>query len=249
LVAVVILAAGKGTRMESDLPKVLHPLLGKPMIDYVLGAAAALRPEKTVVVVGHERDQIQAHLRERKLLFAIQEPPLGTGHAVLQAESHLKGFVGDVVILSGDVPLLRGETLTRLLEAHRRNLNFVTVLSAIVENPTGYGRIVRDGMGQFVAIVEEKEAAPEIRRIKEINSGIYAFKSDGFFEYLRQIRPDNRKREYYLTDVIGIETRDGKRVESHPLADFEEVRGINTKDDLESAGREHQALKKRPKSS
>jgi UDP-N-acetylglucosamine diphosphorylase/glucosamine-1-phosphate N-acetyltransferase len=249
LVAVVILAAGKGTRMESDLPKVLHPLLGKPMIDYVLDAAAESCPEKTVVVVGLGREEIQAHLRQRDLLFAVQEPPLGTGHAVLQTEPLLRGFMGVIVVLSGDVPLLRGETLARLLEVHQSNENYVTVLSAIVENPTGYGRIVRDGMGQFVGIVEEKEAAPEIRRIKEINSGIYAFKSGGFFEYLRQIRPDNRKREYYLTDVISIEAKDGKHVEAHPLADFGEVRGINTKDDLESAAREYQALKKRPKSS
>ncbi len=249
LLAVIVLAAGKGTRMESELPKVLHPLLGKPLIDYVLNAAGLLRPEKIVVVVGHEREQLQVHLRDRRVLFAIQDPPQGTGHAVLQAEPFLTGFIGDILVVSGDVPLLRGETLVKLLQVHRRNQNHATVLSAVVENPTGYGRIVRSGNGVLVGIVEEKEASPQIRQIKEINSGIYAFKSDGFIDYIRQIRAENKKREYYLTDVISVISEHAKRVEAHPLADFGEVRGINTKDELAAAEREYLTLKKRPKSS
>lgn len=234
MLAVVILAAGKGKRMESDLPKVLHPLLGKPLIDYVLETATVLRPERIVAVVGHKREYVQAHLRNRDLQFAVQEPPLGTGHAVLQAEASLRDFVGDIVVLSGDVPLLRAETLRRLVEMHRQRGNDATVLSAFAEDPMGYGRIVRDGNGAFAGIVEERDATAQIKQIKEVNSGIYAFNSNGFFEYLRQIRPDNRKGEYYLTDVIAIMAKTGKAVEAHPMADFREVRGINTKEELKT---------------
>ncbi|MFH1009889.1 MAG: NTP transferase domain-containing protein [bacterium] len=235
MLAVVVLAAGKGKRMESDIPKVLHPLLGRPLIDYVLDSAATLHPQKTVIVVGHEQERVRAHLKDRDLQFAVQEPPLGTGHAVLQTEAFLSDLVGDIVVLSGDVPLLRSETLGRLVDIHRQRRNDATVLSAIAEDPIGYGRIVRDGNGTFAGIVEEKDAAPQIKQIKEVNSGIYAFITHGFFEYLRQIQPNSRKGEYYLTDVIAIMAKARRAVEAHPMADFGEVRGINTKEELEAA--------------
>ena len=239
MLAVVILAAGKGKRMDSELPKVLHPLAGKPLIDHVLSAADDLCPDKTVIVIGHKREQIQAHLAGRNFQFAVQDPPLGTGHAVMQAEPILKGLDGDVLVLSGDVPLLQGATLARLFKVHQQKQNAATVLSCTIENPTGYGRIVRNQKGAFKAIVEEKEASPDIKQIKEINSGIYAFDSVSLFEYLRHVTPDNRKGEYYLTDVIGIMVEAKKPVEAHAIADFREVRGINTLQELQEAEREY----------
>lgn len=240
MLAVIVLAAGKGKRMESDLPKVLHPLAGKPLIDHVLDAAAVLQPHKTIIVIGHKREQVKSHLQVKNLQFVVQYPPRGTGHAVLQAEPALAGDIGDVLVLSGDVPLLRGETLTQLLEIHKKQQNSATVLSTEIDVPKGYGRIVRDQKGAFQAIIEEKEASPDVKQIKEINSGIYAFDISSLFEYLKQIQPNNRKNEYYLTDVIGLMVSAGKSVEAHSLADFREVRGINTRQELEGAENEYQ---------
>ena len=241
MLAIIILAAGHGKRMESDLPKILHPLAGKPLIDHVLEAADFLNPEKTIVVIGHKREQVKAHLDDKSLQFVVQDPPRGTGHAVIQAESALKGITGDVIVLSGDVPLLRGETLVRLLELHQEKRNSATVLSTELEAPTGYGRIVRNQNGEFRAIIEEKEATSEIKQIKEINSGIYAFDISELFEYLGQIQPNNRKKEYYLTDVIALMVNAGKLVEAHSIAGFREVRGINTQQELKDAENEYLA--------
>jgi UDP-N-acetylglucosamine diphosphorylase/glucosamine-1-phosphate N-acetyltransferase len=229
--------------MESDTAKVLHPLAGRPFIDYVLDAAQALHADKIVVVIGHKREQVRAHLEGRGLHFVIQDPPLGTGHAVMQAEPLLAGLSGDVVVLSGDVPLIRYKTLAQLIEVHRNAGNAATVLTTTVENPKGYGRIVRENTGAFAAIVEEREASEEIKRVREINAGIYVFESGQLFEYLKQVRPDNRKGEYYLTDLIEIMANSGKCVEAHPLADSWEVRGINTKEELAEAEREFLAMK------
>lgn len=239
MLAIIVLAAGKGKRMDSDLPKVLHPLAGKPLIEHVLSAAEYLRPDKTIVVTGHKREQVEACLKGRAYHFVVQEPPKGTGHAVMQAESALRGINGDVVVLSGDVPLLRGETLARLLEIHRQNQNAASVLSTILQNPKGYGRIVREKDGSFQAIIEEKEASSDIKQIKEINSGIYAFSIQDLFEYLQHVQPNNRKGEYYLTDVIGLMVEAKKRVEAHAIADFREVRGINTQQELKDAENEY----------
>ena len=221
--------------MDSDLPKVLHLLAGKPLIEYVLSAAEYLHPDKTIVVVGHKRKQVEAYIKGRAYRFVVQEPPKGTGHAVMQAEPVLREAKGDVVVLSGDVPLLRGETLARLLKIHQQNQNAASVLSTVLQNPTGYGRIVRDANGVFQAIIEEKEASSDIKQITEVNSGIYAFDIQELFEYLKHIRADNRKGEYYLTDVIGLMVKAGRRVEAHPIADFQEVRGINTQQELKNA--------------
>ena len=247
MLAVIIMAAGKGKRMESELPKVLHLLVGRPFIDYVLDAASVLCADTTVVVIGHKREQVRDHLDGRGVQFVVQDPPLGTGHAVLQAEPILAGFTDDIVVLSGDVPLIQRTTLARLVEIHQQRRNTATVLTTIVENPTGYGRIVRDEKGVFAAIVEEREASAEVRQVREINSGIYVFDSTELFDYIKQIRPDNRKGEYYLTDLIEIMIKAGKRVEAHPVAAFWEVRGINTKLELREAEREYQTMTQRPK--
>jgi UDP-N-acetylglucosamine diphosphorylase/glucosamine-1-phosphate N-acetyltransferase len=236
------MAAGKGKRMESEIPKVLHLLAGRPFIDYVLDAASVLHADMTVAIIGHKREQVRDHLDGRGVQFVVQDPPLGTGHAVLQAEPVLAGFVGDIVVLSGDVPLIQRKTLARLIEIHQQRRNAATVLTTIAENPTGYGRIVRDEAGAFKGIVEEREASAAIRQITEVNSGVYVFDSTQLFDYLKQVRPDNRKGEYYLTDLIEIMIRSGRHVEAHSLADFWEVRGINTKQELRDAEREYQAM-------
>src|SRR3982750_176078 len=201
---VVILAAGKGTRMKSADPKVLHRAGELPLIEHVLRAADGLKPSTTVVVVGHLAERVEDSLRKRLgLRFALQDPQLGTGHALLQAEPHLAGASGTVVLLSGDVPLLRAETLQRLVRAHETSGAAATVLTARVSGPHEYGRIVREG-GRITAIVEHKDATPEQRAIDEINSGIYAFAVEPLFAALRSIGSANAQGEYYLPDLVGI---------------------------------------------
>ena len=230
--ATVILAAGKGKRMKSDLPKVLHSLNGRPMIHYVIDAAEKLNSDKIVVIVGHKKELVMDELKSRNVEFAIQEEQLGTGHAVMQTESLLQNFEGDVLVLSGDVPLLSAGTLSSMIHKHNLQHPYATLLTAIVENPTGYGRIVRDINGMVEKIVEEKDASEEIKKIKEINVGIYLFKKEPLFATLPLIKNDNAQGEYYLPDVIKIYIREGKPVLPIITRDVEETRGINTVDQL-----------------
>src|SRR5580765_2648327 len=212
---VVILAAGKGTRMKSARPKVVHSLAGRPLIEHVLRVADALQPESTSLVIGHGADEVRAALADRPgLEFVIQLPQLGTGHALLQAESVLRDRTGTVLLLYADVPLLRSATLTRLLEIHHQAHAAATVLSAELDDPYGYGRIVRDEGGRIARIVEERDASASERAIKEINSGIYAFSLDGLFDALRKLATDNAQGEYYLTDLVAEFRRRGRRVET-----------------------------------
>ena len=211
---VVILAAGKGTRMKSADPKVLHQAGGLSLIEHVLRTADTLQPATTVVVVGHRAERVRAALGKRPgLRFALQQPQLGTGHALLQAEPHLAGKSGTVVLLSGDVPLLRPATLCAMVEAHTARRAAATVLTARVAGPHEYGRIVRED-GRIAAIVEHKDATPEQRAIDEINSGIYAFAMEPLFDALAiDRRPANAQGEYYLPDLVGIyrsQGRDGR---------------------------------------
>ena len=235
MIAVVIMAAGKGTRMNSDLPKVLHPIAGRPMIQHVLTAARELQPQRLIVIVGHQRERVIAELVKQGIEFVVQEPQLGTGHAVLQARPLLNDFRGEIVILSGDVPLLRAATLQQLVKEHRSKGVVATVISTIAPNPQGYGRIVRDESGDFQQIVEQREATDEIRAIQEINSGIYCFNSNSLFQVLTQVKPDNSKGEYYLTDVIRILKGNGEAVQAVNIAGFWEVCGINTVAELAEA--------------
>ncbi|RPH95353.1 UDP-N-acetylglucosamine pyrophosphorylase [candidate division KSB1 bacterium] len=228
------MAAGKGTRMNSDLPKVLHRLCGKPLIAHVLKTAFELRPDRVLVIVGHRREEVIKELRDRRVEWVVQEPQLGTGHAVQQAAAELDGFHGDVIVLSGDVPMLKSATLSRLQEQHEASGAAVTVLSAKAENPTAYGRIIRDSQGRFQRIVEEREATDEERKIHEINSGIYCFDSDSLFSALSMLKANNTKGEYYLTDVVGILNNGGKCVQAVEYAEFYEVQGINTQAELAS---------------
>ncbi len=231
-VHIVVLAAGKGTRMKSRLPKVLHPIAGLPLIDWVLRAAAALRPVTTTIVIGHEAELVRKHLEARgDVRFALQEPQLGTGHALLQAEPHLDGRQGTVVLLSGDVPLMRGDTLRALVDTHERADAQATVATAIVDRPYGYGRVVR-GDGRIVRIVEQRDASPGEQEIKEINSGVYAFQLAPLFDSLRGIASENSQGEYYLPDLVGIYRRQRRVVETYIIGNPSEMRGINSRSEL-----------------
>jgi bifunctional UDP-N-acetylglucosamine pyrophosphorylase/glucosamine-1-phosphate N-acetyltransferase len=227
----VVLAAGKGTRMKSEVPKVLHRAGGLRLIEHVLRAAASLDPASTVLVVGHMAEEVRRALPERGLRFALQEPQLGTGHALLQAEPYLAGAHGTVVLLSGDVPLLRPATLRALVSTHERSGAAATVLTARVADPAGYGRIVREG-GRIVAIVEHKDATPAQRAIDEINSGIYAFAVEPLFDALRSIGSANAQGEYYLPDLVRIYRERGLKVETVQLEDSREILGVNSRREL-----------------
>jgi bifunctional UDP-N-acetylglucosamine pyrophosphorylase/glucosamine-1-phosphate N-acetyltransferase len=229
---VVILAAGKGTRMKSGRPKVLHQVAGAPMIEYVLATAAALGAATRTVVVGHEAAQVRAALgAHADLRFVLQEPQLGTAHAVQQAAPLFEGVTGTLLLLSGDVPLLSVDTLRALLARHAETGAAVTILTAIVPNPFGYGRILRDGDG-VTAIVEQRDATPAEREIREINSGIYALDLEPLFPSLARIASNNAQKEFYLTDLVAICRRAGRKVSALVADREEETLGINSRAEL-----------------
>jgi bifunctional UDP-N-acetylglucosamine pyrophosphorylase/glucosamine-1-phosphate N-acetyltransferase len=229
---VVILAAGKGTRMKSEIPKVLHQIAGRSLIARVLDAAAALKPVTTTIVVGHAAEQVQQALGPANgRHFVVQEPQLGTGHALLQTAPVLRGQTGTVVLLSGDVPLLTAETLQDLVRTHTDANAAATVLTANVERPYGYGRIVRS-QGRISRIVEERDASPAQREIREINSGIYAFALDSLFDSLEKIGSDNAQGEYYLPDLVAIYRRRRRVVATCTIPNAIEIRGINSRTEL-----------------
>lgn len=221
--------------MNSDLPKVLHCLAGRPLIHHVVETAKQLEPDRLIAVVGHRQDEVREALNGYGVEFAVQEPQLGTGHAVQQAVPALGKFVGDIVVLSGDAPLLRTSTLKRLVEFHRNSGATASVLTATAPDPTSYGRIVRNDRGEFIGILEERDADDGQRCIQEVNSGIYCFQAISLFGALQHLRNDNRKGEYYLTDVISILRQSGRNVQAIDLAGFYEIRGINTQVELKEA--------------
>jgi bifunctional UDP-N-acetylglucosamine pyrophosphorylase/glucosamine-1-phosphate N-acetyltransferase len=229
---IVLLAAGKGTRMKSAVPKVLHQACGLPLIEHVLRSADTLRPASTTVAVGYEADLVRARLASRpSISLVVQEPQLGTGHALLQAERVLAGRRGTLVVLSGDAPLLRPGTLERLVQTHAAKGAAATVLTAMVADPTGYGRIVRED-GAIVSIVEHRDASAEVRRIKEINSSIYAFDLEPLFDALRSIGSANAQGEYYLPDLVRVYRTRGLVVETVVLDDAIEILGVNSRSEL-----------------
>ncbi len=233
--AVLIMAAGKGTRMKSELAKVLHALNARPMIHYVLDTAFALNPDKVVLIVGHQAEAVKEATKGYCVDYALQSPQLGTGHAVMQAESALSNFDGEVVVLSGDVPLTKVETLMQLLNTHRKKNAVATVLTAVLENPTGYGRVIRGEQGDVLKIVEHKDASPAELAITEINSGIYVFNKQKLFDALKKISNNNAQGEYYLPDVFKIFFAQGERIAAIPAPNFDEIRGINTPEQLKEA--------------
>ncbi|NQS91516.1 MAG: bifunctional UDP-N-acetylglucosamine diphosphorylase/glucosamine-1-phosphate N-acetyltransferase GlmU, partial [Chloroflexi bacterium] len=227
IIDVVILAAGQGTRMKSDLPKPLHPLLGKPLIKYVLTAAAPLVDKPPVIIVGYGGDQIKKSLGDQ-VRFADQVDLLGTGHAVQQAEKILKGKSDLVLVVYGDMPLVRTQTLEKLVEIQKNNLGPLTILTLEEKNPRGFGRIFRDPSGEILAIVEEADATPEQLRITELNAGMYCFKADWLWQSLGKLDL-SPKGEYYLTDLVGMASREGLSIKSVLAEDPEELLGINTR--------------------
>ncbi|WP_075734688.1 bifunctional UDP-N-acetylglucosamine diphosphorylase/glucosamine-1-phosphate N-acetyltransferase GlmU [Streptomyces acidiscabies] len=238
--AVVVLAAGEGTRMKSATPKVLHELCGRTLVGHVLAAARELDPENLVAVVGHAREQVTAHLAETDgaVRTAVQEQQNGTGHAVRMALEELGGTVGGtVIVVCGDTPLLTGTTLTALAATHHTDGNAVTVLTAEVPDATGYGRIVRDADGAVTAIVEHKDATEDQRAIREINSGVFAFDGNLLTDALKKVRTDNSQGEEYLTDVLGILREAGHRVGASVAGDHREIAGINNRVQLAEARR------------
>lgn len=237
-VAVIILAAGKGTRMKSDLPKVLHPFAGEPMVAHVARAAREIA-ETAVAVVGYKAAMVQEALAGTGTLFAEQREQLGTAHAVLQARAALNGFDGKVVVLSGDVPRIRAGTVRRLLALAAESGAAVTLLSAECPHPAGYGRVLRDAGGAVAAIVEERDASPAQKAVTEINGGIYVFDASFLWDALEQIRPANDQKEYYLTDVVKIALARGKTVAALKLPDIGEIAGVNTVDELAALNRAH----------
>lgn len=236
-VHIVVLAAGKGTRMKSVRPKVLHQVAGLPMIDYVLRAASDLAPRSITVVVGHQAEDLQTALGARPgLTFVLQEPQLGTAHALLMAEPILRQATGSLVLLSGDVPMLTAGTLERLVARHTTTGAAATVITAVVDEPYGYGRIVRID-DRIERIVEEKDANESQRQIREINSGIYAFALEGLFDAVRGIAAENAQREYYLPDLVAIYRAQGRGVETVTVVDPDEIRGVNSRSELAAVSR------------
>jgi UDP-N-acetylglucosamine pyrophosphorylase len=238
--AVVIMAAGKGTRMNNpSMAKVMYEINGRPLVEWVVDLARRLRASRTVVVVGWRKESVVAHLARvsPSAVCVTQDPQLGTGHAVMQAEPVLQGFTGDVLVLSGDVPLLTEQTTRELIASHREKRVAATVLTAIPEDATGYGRVLRDREGNVTAIVEHKDATEEQRKVREINSGIYAFRAANLFEGLHQITPNNAQKEYYLTDVFEVFWRRKMSVAAVTARDPVEIGGINTPEQLEEARR------------
>jgi len=232
--AVIILAAGKSTRMKSELPKVLHKLCGRPMLGYVLDLVAALKPAHTVAVLGYKQELVR-RLIPGGVKIAIQKRLIGTADAVRAGLAVLKGFKGTVLILYGDNPLLKKETLKKLLDYHWENEVDATLLTAQMKKPDGYGRIMRDKYSSICGIVEDKDCDEVQKEIKEINTGIMVFKQEKLAANLGRIRPDNRKKEYYLTDIIGILSQQRYLVDGIKAVDSAEALGINTRQELAKA--------------
>jgi len=232
--AVIIMAAGKGKRMKSNLPKVLHNLAGKPILNYVSDTVSQLEAKRKILVVGYKGDKIRELIGD-KIEFVEQKEQLGTAHAVLQTEKLLSGFKGDVLILSGDVPFLTVKTLKGLLKYHQNNNFCCTLLSTILKNPKGYGRIIRDKKGELKGIIEEVDLSPEKKKITEINSGIYCFNKEKLFQALEKVTKDNKQGEYYLTDTVKILLGEGLTIGNIIVKDYSEILGINNRLDLTDA--------------
>lgn len=229
----VVLAAGKSTRMKSTLPKVLHEVCGRPMIEYVLDAAREAGVERIVAVVGHGADQVKAALaKDLDVEYALQSEQKGTGHAVMMCREQLAGFDGPVLVLTGDAPLMRSASFTSLLEDYSKNSAGCVIGTAITENNFGLGRIVRDSANNFLRIVEQKDATPEEAKITEINVGCYVFNSRALFSALDQIRPNNAQGEYYLTDCCQLILQAGHPVIAAPRLNIVEALGVNTRAQL-----------------
>lgn len=239
---IVILAAGKGTRMKSAKAKVLHEVFFAPMIHHVLHAIAPLHPTKSIVMVGHQREAVQESLIEFPVELHIQKEQLGTGHAVLCAEPAIEKMAGSVMILCGDTPLIRSETLQTMLDKHNQQDSTLTVMTTILDNPTHYGRIISTSSGDVQSIVEEKDASSEQKEIQEINAGIYCINTQFLFSHLKNIGTDNSQGEVYLTDIVTQAVKKNHRVQKFINPEPADVLGVNARYELSQA---HQQLQLR----
>jgi UDP-N-acetylglucosamine diphosphorylase/glucosamine-1-phosphate N-acetyltransferase len=233
--ATIILAAGKGTRMRSDLAKVLHTVCDRPMIYYSVDLARKTGSEIIVLVVGHQAEVIQEKVKDNNLVYVLQQEQLGTGHAVLQARNTFRHFEGDILILCGDVPLLLLETIESLISCHRESGAVVTVLTTLLDDPSGYGRVIKGEDDTIIKIVEERDATSQEKKVKEINSGIYCANCRFLFDAVSRIGNDNAQKEYYLTDMVEIAREMDFQVNAFLTYDSQEVMGINTIDELQNA--------------
>ena len=229
--AIIILAAGKGTRMDSDIPKVLHQINNKSMIEHVISKTNELKPEKLLVVVGYKADQVKVHLKHCKLEYVLQKEQNGTGHAVMQCKQNLNNFEGQTLILSGDVPLIRTNTLIDLYNAHINENAQATILSSKINNPHGYGRILRKN-NCFDSIVEEKDATENQKNINEINAGVYIFNNQVLFKNIHKINNQNNQSEYYLPDIMQIIMKNNGKIFVHQIKNEYEIKGANTIEQL-----------------
>lgn len=234
---IIILAAGKGKRMKSPSQKVLHTIGEKPMIRHVINTARSLNPHKIVVIAGDNRERMIEVLDGEHVDLVEQEEQLGTGHAVLQAKKEFEGFDGNILILSGDVPLLSQMTLDKVLAKHYVSHASATVLTAIFDNPKGYGRVVRNGVGNLDRIVEEKDCTDTLRAIREVNAGVYVFDAGLLFRYLPEVQNHNAQQEYYLPDVLWVLKSSGESIAIDQVPDSREVAGVNTREQLVEANR------------
>jgi UDP-N-acetylglucosamine diphosphorylase/glucosamine-1-phosphate N-acetyltransferase len=228
----LILAAGLGKRMKSDLPKVIHRINGKELVKYVISQATDTGSDEIWLIIGHKGELVREATKDLGVNYVEQKEQLGTGHAVMQAENVLEGKSGDILILCGDVPLLRSETLINMRKFHNSSGAVATVLTTEFNDPFGYGRIIKDKKGNILRIVEQKDASEEEKSVKEINSGVYIIDKNELFSSLKHISSDNAGGEYYLTDVIGILTGQNKKVSTFLTHDNTEIQGINTIEQL-----------------
>jgi len=235
LITAIILAAGKGTRMKSSLAKVLHELGGKPMIHHVLDAVSGSGCDDIVVVIGHQGDDVVEACSGYHAKFVTQEEQLGTGHAVLVTAGAVARERGVVLILCGDTPLISSSTLHAMLDQHLANNHFLTVMTTCLDDPLNYGRIIKDNANQIIAIVEEKDASDEQRKIREVNTGIYCVDRDFLFTALKDVGTDNAQGEVYLTDIIAMAHEHGQPIDFYRCDDSAEVFGINSRAQLEQA--------------
>lgn len=229
----IVLAAGKGTRMESDKPKVLHEIFGKPLLEWAVKAVSGAGVPRILVVVGHQAERVKEAFKGfNNLEWIDQHEQLGTAHAVKTTRAYLGDFSGNIVILPSDAPLIRAETIKNLHEWHCKHGADCTILTAKLDNPKGYGRIFRDKEGKVIRIIEEIDAQTDERKINEVNSGIYCFNAKALFDALDSVKPVNKKGEYYLTDVIDILHTMGKRIETICISESSQIFGINTVKEL-----------------
>lgn len=233
-ITAVILAAGAGTRMKSKLPKVIHSVAGRPMVEHVIDAAEENDVDRMIVVIGHEAEQVEKAIGHRNVQFVLQKEQLGTGHAVMQTESHLADE-GYVLLLYGDTPLIKAETIRELICYHQNGNYGATVLTAQLDDPTGYGRIIRDENGLVKKIVEHKDATEQEKAIKEVNSGMYCYDAKLLKGALKKLTNDNAQKEYYITDVVEILNREGHGVGAYTVADRAEIMGVNSRAQLAEA--------------